>query len=401
VPDLDRSRAGSRSANTFQCLCKRSCKKRVIGWSRWPNYLATAPRTGKTPPREAVRTSPGSPAAIAPAYRRKVPRSMSPPPPIGPFGVPKVSIILPTYNGGHYLAQCLSSVIGQSLSEFELLIGDDCSTDSTRSTIAEYPDVRFRTFYRNRNVGLFANLNLLIREARSPLIRFLCQDDLLETQCLEQEEAFFSIHPQIGMSFCKCTLIDDASRELGRSQLYDLPDVLSTRLCLQHFVYHGCIPGNLSTVMVRASALQRSGVFDPSFRIGGDYDLWTRICAEFPMGVIHRHLIRLRSHSAQLSRASTSAVLLAAERRRITERLMRVLEPELRPTARAYLRRRQDVLEVHHALRGLARGRFGEAVGMARAMGLSDFAFGVLWWVLTVDNRLSRPRPRFDESGVS
>src|SRR5262249_32094367 len=156
--------------------------------------------------------------------------------------------------------------------------------------------------------GLFPNLNSLIREARSPLIRFLCQDDLLESRCIEVEEKFFSQHPEIGMAFCKCTVINEVSLELYKTALFDLPNIMPPGLCLQHLLYHGCLPGNLSTVMVRSSALQAAGLFDTTFRIGGDYDLWTRICTDFPMGVIHQYLIRLRLHNSQLTQAPASAV---------------------------------------------------------------------------------------------
>ena len=122
---------------------------------------------------------------------------------------PKISVVLPVYNGEDYLTDCISSVLDQDQPEFELLIGDDGSTDSSRQVIQAIQDERVRTFFNSHNLGLFGNINRLLAEARAPLIHILCQDDLLEPNCLHSETRFFESHPEIGMSFVKAIIIDE------------------------------------------------------------------------------------------------------------------------------------------------------------------------------------------------
>lgn len=93
-----------------------------------------------------------------------------------------------------------------------------------------------------------------------------------------------------------------------------------------------------------------------------------------------------------------SALDLAGERGRVTDRLKPLLPAEVRSYAIRHIQRRHDVLEAHHALGALAAGRPAYVVAMVRAMGLSNFLAGLLWWFLTVHNRLYAPRAKFKMS---
>ena len=307
---------------------------------------------------------------------------------------PKVSIVLPVFNGGSYLRECIGSVLAQRLSEFELVIGDDCSTDISRSVIESFSDERIRYAFREKNLGLFGNLNQLIKEARAPLVRILCQDDILEKECLADEISFFEEHPDIAMSFCKMTTIDENGKEIERAALKDLPEIIEPVLSSQLFLYYGCIPGNLTPVCVRRVCFETIGLFDESFRVAADYDLWVRICQGKKMGVIHKHLVRVRSHSKQLGRAPASGVQCIAETRKIRSALLTMVPGEIRPWARLYIKLRPNVLAAHHSVRCVLQGRLGDFLKIVRVMGVGDFSFGVLCWLVTGNNHFYRPRPK-------
>jgi glycosyltransferase involved in cell wall biosynthesis len=309
--------------------------------------------------------------------------------------IPDVAVVLPVFNGEHYLEQCIASVLRQNLNNFELLIADDASTDASQNIISRFTDPRLRVYTRDSNLGLFANVNNLIHCVHAPLIHFLCQDDLLEPDCLRQELHFFADHPTIGMSFCKTIMIDENGTETHRGALGDLAECLSPHLTMQYLFYHGCIPGNLSTVCVRKPCVDAVGHFDESFRVAGDYELWTRLCQRYDLGVIHRHLVRLRSHARQLSRAAVSGVAFIAEQQRIYSALMAALPSTLRPRARGYWRWRQNVLQTHYALTCLREGRLKDFRTVVSLIGSTTFALGCFSWLATLNNRLYRPTPRF------
>lgn len=170
---------------------------------------------------------------------------------------PKISILLPVFNGQRYIRECINSILNQSFTNFELLISNDCSTDDSHNIIQEFSDPRIIYLSNQKNQGLFKNLNLILKLANAPIIRFICQDDILFSDCLENEILFFENHPEIDISFCKSHIIDRNGMTLSQGALKDLPDVIDSHLSMQLFYYYGCIPGNLSTVCIRENVLMK------------------------------------------------------------------------------------------------------------------------------------------------
>jgi glycosyltransferase involved in cell wall biosynthesis len=307
---------------------------------------------------------------------------------------PKISVILPVYNGGVWLKPCITSVLEQWGTDFELLVGDDFSSDNSKCTILGYKhDTRVRAFFFDRNAGLFGNLNRLLDKVRAPLVRFLCQDDILEPNCLADEVAYFEGHPDVVMSICSVRIIDiddNVIKEWGAG-----PNIFKPETCLQLLFYHGCIAGNLSTVSARLAAINRVGQFDASFRMSGDYEMWVRLCQVGNVADRYERLVRLREHGGRLSHAMAGGVQFIEENRRIRTQILRLLPVVIRRHAMRYAYWRQNVLDAHHFIRCLGGGRFGGCLALIKVMGFSDLAAGLFLWLLTMNNRLYRPKPVF------
>lgn len=300
---------------------------------------------------------------------------------------------MPVYQGVAYLAEAVQSVLAQTHSHFELLIGDDGSTDGSRAYLATLTDARVRTFEFGKRVGLFKNLNRLLARASSPIVRVLCQDDVLEETCLEQELSFLAGHPEVGMVISKYREMGTRSQILSGALEKDLPDVLVPMLATQQFYYHGCIAGNLSTVSIRKQVLEDVGVFDESYKVSGDYDLWSRVSSKYAVGIIHQHLVRIRTHDRQLSRAAQSSVPFVIENARVRQTLFPRLPRQAQSAARRFEHRRHCVLDFHLALRSFLAGRFIDAWKIVRILGVwgSVRAFG--HWAWTRNNRLRPQAP--------
>lgn len=320
---------------------------------------------------------------------------------MGSVASPSISVILPVYNGQAYLQTCIESVLAQSAEDFELLIADDGSEDGSWEMIERFTDPRIRIWRNKHNLGLFGNLNFLVSQAAAPLVRILCQDDALERECLEAEKLFFQAHPDVGMSYCKAHFVDSSGMSAGDSPIYDLPEVLEPELSLQLFYYLGCLPGNLSTVCVRKTWLDKVGGFNESYRVSGDYEMWVRICKQTNLGIIHQFLIDLRLHNGQLSRAASSNLAAIRENRRILDRLIGELPRKVQRQAKLYRLLRQNVFDTHHAMRCILSRRFREFWEIVRIMGFDDFGLGIIGWLLTVNNHLFRPRPKIYQSTQS
>src|SRR5262249_52182437 len=119
--------------------------------------------------------------------------------------MPAIAVVLSVHNGVPYLSECIASVLQQDFSDFELIIGDDGSTDASLAVGNRFQDPRIRLISYPRQQGLFPNLNRLLETVRSPAVQFLCHDDLLEPHCLGVVSSFFAEHASVGWAFCKYT----------------------------------------------------------------------------------------------------------------------------------------------------------------------------------------------------
>jgi len=309
--------------------------------------------------------------------------------------MPKVSVIVPVFNGEAFLRECLDSVLAQTMDDFELLVGDDNSSDSSRAILAEYRDPRVRVFLNDRNVGLFANLNRLTAQATAPFVRFLCQDDALVPECLTFESEYLGTNGKIALTICSASQMDDKSRETGAWGIRPTPDAFRGAHCLQRLFYEGCLPGSLSTVTVRRSALIAAGPFDESFTVAGDYEMWTRVAQQGWVADLHRRLIRQREHDGRLSVAPLSGVRFVEENQRVVDKLLPLLPAAIRADAARYFWWRQNVFDTNYFVHCLRRGRFAECGKLVRVMGGRRLVPGIAAWLITANNRLYRPMPTF------
>jgi glycosyltransferase involved in cell wall biosynthesis len=125
---------------------------------------------------------------------------------------PRVSIGLPVYNGDKYLAESLDSLLGQSYGDFELIISDNASTDSTAEICLRYEqqDPRIRYFRQPRNIGSALNHNFVAEQARGELFKWAASDDLYGRDLLNRCVAALDEHPQVVLAHCWSAVIDSS-----------------------------------------------------------------------------------------------------------------------------------------------------------------------------------------------
>ena len=128
---------------------------------------------------------------------------------------PTVSIGLPVYNGGRYLRQALDSLLAQTHKDFELIIGDNASTDETEAICLEFAasDSRIRYFRHHENLGAVRNFLFVFEKARGQFFMWAAHDDLWESNWLEQMHA--TIASETGsMAYGQVQTIDDTGRPM-------------------------------------------------------------------------------------------------------------------------------------------------------------------------------------------
>ena len=203
--------------------------------------------------------------------------------------MPKVSVIIPTYNRERFITETIDSVLAQTYRDFEVIVVDDGSTDNTQAVLAQYAD-RITTIYQE-NKRQPAARNTGLRAAHGEYILLLDSDDLIPPEKLAVQVAFLDTHLEFGLVYSGWQNInEDGTCILGEMRMnkqgYVLKDLLRRQL---YFT-----PG---AALVRRDCFAQVGGFDESLSCGDDTDMWLRIarngCA---FGYIDQLLLIHRIH---------------------------------------------------------------------------------------------------------
>ena len=193
---------------------------------------------------------------------------------IGTVSVPGITVITPAYNIQDYLAEAIESVLAQTEGDFEYLVVDDGSTDSTAAIARGYEqrDPRVRVLEGGHR-GSSAARNLALRKARGSLVAFCDGDDRWAPEFLERSVAVLAAAPpEVGATFSAFRYIDQTGRYLGKTQTAAAGDYDAERTLAGH-----CPQGNGSCLVLRRSCFDEAGLFDEDLFNCVDFDMWMRI----------------------------------------------------------------------------------------------------------------------------
>ncbi len=198
--------------------------------------------------------------------------------------MPKVSVVIPTYNCAQYICQAVDSVWAQTYHDFELVVVDDGSTDNTRELLMQYGK-HLRYIYQE-NRGMTAARNTGIRNSSGEYIGFLDSDDIWLPNKLDRQVKLLDEAPEVGLVYCwhyyidvegnRCTFWNNT---IGRS--FESGSHLFEKL-----IENNVISGGASTPVIRRKCLEKSGMFDESIPYSGDWELWLRISMDYVIAVI-------------------------------------------------------------------------------------------------------------------
>lgn len=204
-----------------------------------------------------------------------------------------ISVVIPTYNRRESLKRALSSVLAQKGVSFEVIVIDDGSTDDTRSLIAkEFPEIRYYFF---ENQGPAAARNRGIEKAKGQWIAFLDSDDEWKPGKLQAQMDFLKNNPEMKICQTEEIWIRNGVRvnPMKKHKKYG------------GWIFEKCLPlcvVSPSAVMLEKTLLNDAGLFDESFPACEDYDLWLRISARYPVGLIEKpYVIKYGGHADQRS----------------------------------------------------------------------------------------------------
>jgi glycosyltransferase involved in cell wall biosynthesis len=208
-------------------------------------------------------------------------------------GSPAVSVVTSVHDGERYLAAALDSVLGQTFADFELVVVDDGSTDSSPEILADYAAGDKRVIVlQQENAGLARALNRGVASARSPLIARLDADDIALPRRLEVQLAYLDENPGVGLVGGAVKFVDADDREFAATQ-YPLADAEIRE------AFTETTPFVHSAITMRRTAFEEAGGYRPAFPHAEDLDLWLRIAAGWQLANLPDAVVRYRIHPGQ------------------------------------------------------------------------------------------------------
>lgn len=133
---------------------------------------------------------------------------------------PKVSVVLITYNQQDYVGKAIESVLNQTYQNFEIIVGDDCSTDETANVIKSYKDERIKYFKTDYNIGINGNLNLVASRAQHCYVMFISGDDKWRNDYIERIVDTFEKNPDIDVLYPQLCAIDKDDNYINGRDTY-------------------------------------------------------------------------------------------------------------------------------------------------------------------------------------
>jgi len=208
---------------------------------------------------------------------------------------PKVTVLMSVNNGAKYLSEAIESILDQSFGNFEFLVIDDGSTDSSASIIEACSDSRIVLVRNEENLGLTRSLNKGLGLARGKYIARMDADDIALPQRLARQVAFLEDHPEIGLLGTAYWVIDASGQRMSA------PHRLRTPLEVQWGSLSTC-PFAHPTVMIRNEILiDHRLLYDERFSVAQDYDLWVRLLRHTDGANLEEPLLERRVHRASVT----------------------------------------------------------------------------------------------------
>ena len=185
--------------------------------------------------------------------------------------MPKVSILMCVYNGEAHLREAVESILGQTFKDFELVIVEDGSTDSTWKILTEYAaqDSRIVLIRNDKNLGLERSLNKGLAKTRGEYFARQDADDISLQNRIELQVKFLDSHLDISALGTSVDFINEEGAFIWRHILPVDHESLKAKLLINNDMHH-------STLMARRNILQNIGGYNEKIRYAEDYDLWWR-----------------------------------------------------------------------------------------------------------------------------
>lgn len=215
--------------------------------------------------------------------------------------VPLVSVCIPAYNNEDTIKETMDSVLRQTWTNLELVVVDDCSGDGTLAIVRAMAqeDSRIRVYENEHNLGMAGNWNRCLELCRGEYLKLLCADDLIHETLIAREVKLMEENPEALLVQTDTRFIDIYGKTTGFYRRYYKKGLVDGKKVCRFSLFTRDYLGAPLANLVRRSAYEACGGFDPSFVYIIDYDFYMNIACTGKIYILHEPLnsFRIRSDS--------------------------------------------------------------------------------------------------------
>ncbi len=208
--------------------------------------------------------------------------------------MPKISVVIPVYNGEKTIQATVKSVIDQTFKDIEILIINDGSGDRTLEILNHLPDSRLK-IYSFPNAGLAASRNRGIDLAQGDYISFIDADDLWSSDKLQDQFNALETNPQAGLAYSWTDFIDEAGHFLRPGGHSSQAGDVYQAILLFYFIESG------SNILIRKDIIAKVGKFDETLKAAEDWDFCLRVAANYAFAVVPKVQVFYRQTTISMS----------------------------------------------------------------------------------------------------
>jgi len=206
---------------------------------------------------------------------------------------PKISIVIPSYNSERYIRESIDSILGQEYDNFECIVMDGGSTDSTADILRQYGEKIF--WISEKDEGQSNAINKGLKHAKGDIVAYLCSDDVYEPGCFNRIATFFNNNPSFKWVYGKCSIIDE-NNIITRKPVTCYKNILAKKYRYSTLLVSNYI--SQPATFWRKSLFDEMGMFNLDHHLSMDYEFSLRIGAKYQPGYIDDYLAQFRWHSA-------------------------------------------------------------------------------------------------------
>jgi glycosyltransferase involved in cell wall biosynthesis len=205
------------------------------------------------------------------------------------MSIPRVSILITTFNSEKYIRESLDSALAQTYPNFEVVVVDGGSTDATREIVAGYKDSRVRPIFSEKRLGIKEGRNVLFKEARGEFLTFLDSDDIYLPEKVAEEAAFLAAHPDYAAVYCDIRYFFDGAP----GKFYRHRYTFHSGDIFKELLHHMFITN--TAVMFRRSVYDALGGYDETLGMVEDWEYFLRMAhAGHNIGFLPKPLVYYR-----------------------------------------------------------------------------------------------------------